>query len=67
MDAPSLGNSESALERMAQEREKLSTSITELIQTRDSLDELIVRARESYASFADGRPAASEVPELCCL
>lgn len=45
VDAPSLDNSQAALERMAQEREKLSSHITELIKTRDALDEAMRRVR----------------------
>jgi DNA-binding transcriptional MerR regulator len=45
VDTPSFDNSEVALERMAQEREKLSSHITELINTRDALDETMARAR----------------------
>lgn len=45
VDAPSLDNSQAALERMAQEREKLSSHIAELIKTRDALDEAMRRVR----------------------
>lgn len=45
VDSPSLDNSQAALERMAQEREKLSSHITELIKTRDALDEAMLRVR----------------------
>ncbi|MEV6173069.1 MerR family transcriptional regulator [Streptomyces sp. NPDC051954] len=44
-DAPSDDNSEAALERMAQERDRLSAHIEELLNTRDSLDGLISAAR----------------------
>ncbi|MER7927243.1 MULTISPECIES: MerR family transcriptional regulator [unclassified Streptomyces] len=44
-DAPSDASSESALERMAQERDRLSTHIEELLHTRDSLDGLISAAQ----------------------
>ncbi|MFI1092006.1 MerR family transcriptional regulator [Streptomyces sp. NPDC020917] len=47
VDAPSLGNSLAALERMAQEREKLSAHIDDLIRTRDALDEAMLRAHEA--------------------
>lgn len=47
VDAPSLDNSLAALERMEQEREKLSAHIDDLIRTRDSLDEAMLRAREA--------------------
>ncbi|MET7980068.1 MerR family transcriptional regulator [Streptomyces mirabilis] len=45
VDAPSEENSDSALERMALERERLSTHIADLVRTRDTLDELMARAR----------------------
>ncbi|SEP54116.1 MerR family transcriptional regulator [Amycolatopsis saalfeldensis] len=45
VDSPSFDNSQAALERMAQEREKLSAHITELLETRDALDETMARAR----------------------
>ena len=44
-DAPSDENSDSALERMAQERDRLSAHIEELLRTRDSLDGLMAAAR----------------------
>ncbi|MER5280605.1 MerR family transcriptional regulator [Streptomyces sp. NPDC002809] len=46
VDAPSRENSDSALERMAQERDRLSTHIDDLVRTRDLLDALVVTARE---------------------
>ncbi|GAB3988090.1 MerR family transcriptional regulator [Actinoallomurus acanthiterrae] len=45
VDSPSEENSDAALERMAQERDRLSDHITELIRTRDALDGLMVTAR----------------------
>ncbi|MET7472988.1 MerR family transcriptional regulator [Streptomyces sp. NPDC005648] len=44
-DAPSDENSGAALERMAEERDRLSAHIVELLSTRDSLDGLIAAAR----------------------
>ena len=44
VDSPSFDNSRAALEQMAQEREKLSSHITELINTRDALDTAMARA-----------------------
>ncbi|HET9169491.1 MAG TPA: MerR family transcriptional regulator [Actinospica sp.] len=49
VDTPSKENSAAALERMAQEREKLSEHIEELIKTRDALDALMVTARTAMA------------------
>ncbi|WP_328439464.1 MerR family transcriptional regulator [Streptomyces sp. NBC_00457] len=43
--APSEENSDAALERMAQERDRLSEHIADLARTRDALDGLIVTAR----------------------
>ncbi|WP_406463846.1 MerR family transcriptional regulator [Streptomyces sp. NBC_01622] len=54
-DAPSDENSHAALERMAQERDRLSAHIMELLHTRDSLDGLITAAR---ADRDDRRTAA---------
>jgi DNA-binding transcriptional MerR regulator len=45
VDKPSEEHTEAALERMAQEREKLSAHIDDLIQTRDTLDALMATAR----------------------
>ncbi|MGW2515197.1 MerR family transcriptional regulator [Streptomyces scopuliridis] len=45
VDAPSEENSDSALERMAQERDRLSAHIADLVQTRDALDALMAVAR----------------------
>ncbi|MFE1988440.1 MerR family transcriptional regulator [Streptomyces mirabilis] len=54
-DAPSDENSDSALERMAQERDRLSAHIEELLHTRDSLDGLMAAARADR----DGRRKAA--------
>ncbi|GAA4499672.1 MerR family transcriptional regulator [Actinoallomurus oryzae] len=45
VDSPSEENSDAALERMAQERDRLSAHIADLIRTRDALDELTAIAR----------------------
>ncbi|MFD7898706.1 MerR family transcriptional regulator [Streptomyces sp. NPDC059743] len=45
VDAPSKENSDAALERMAQERDRLSAHIADLLQTRDALDALVATAR----------------------
>ncbi|MEV7423235.1 MerR family transcriptional regulator [Streptomyces sp. NPDC091212] len=44
--APSEANSDAAMERMAQERERLSRHIADLVRTRDTLDGLMATARE---------------------
>lgn len=46
VDSPSEENSDAALERMAQERERLSAHIDDLVRTRDILDALMTTARE---------------------
>jgi DNA-binding transcriptional MerR regulator len=46
VDAPSEENSDAALERLAQERDRLSAHIDELVRTRDALDRLTAIARE---------------------
>ncbi|MFL6056707.1 MAG: MerR family DNA-binding protein [Actinoallomurus sp.] len=45
VDSPSEDNSDAALERMAQERDRLSEHIAELTRTRDALDGLMATAR----------------------
>ena len=46
VDSPSEENSDAALERLALERNRLSEHIAELTRTLDSLDDVIVKARE---------------------
>lgn len=46
VDAPSEQNSDAALERMAQERDRLSAHIADLVRTREALDELMATARD---------------------
>ncbi|MEV7142059.1 MerR family transcriptional regulator [Streptomyces tauricus] len=45
VDSPSEENSDAALDRMSQERDRLSTHIAELVRTRDALDQLMTSAR----------------------
>jgi DNA-binding transcriptional MerR regulator len=45
VDAPSEANSDSALERMALERDRLSAHIADLVRTREALDGLMATAR----------------------
>ncbi|MET9093252.1 MerR family transcriptional regulator [Streptomyces cyaneofuscatus] len=45
VDAPSEATSDAAMERMEQERERLSAHIEELIRTRDALDVLMATNR----------------------
>jgi DNA-binding transcriptional MerR regulator len=45
VDSPSEENSDAALERMAQERARLSAHIDDLVRTRDTLDVLMTTAR----------------------
>ncbi|MFD4501873.1 MerR family transcriptional regulator [Streptomyces sp. NPDC058457] len=44
-DAPSDENSDAALERMAEERDRLSAHVEDLLNTRDALDGLMAAAR----------------------
>ncbi|QQM38778.1 MerR family transcriptional regulator [Streptomyces liliifuscus] len=45
VDSPSDENSDAALERMGQERDRLTAHIAELVQTRDALDGLMAANR----------------------
>ncbi|MFE9680626.1 MerR family transcriptional regulator [Streptomyces sp. NPDC002701] len=45
VDSPSEENSDAALDRMSQERDRLTTHIAELVRTRDALDGLMTAAR----------------------
>ncbi|MGO4425800.1 MerR family transcriptional regulator, partial [Streptomyces sp. MCAF7] len=45
VDAPSEENSDAALERMAEEHDRLSRHIDELIHTRDALERVMATAR----------------------
>lgn len=45
VDSPSEETSDAALERMAEERDRLTDHITELIRTRDALDTLMTTNR----------------------
>ncbi|MFH0177932.1 MerR family transcriptional regulator [Streptomyces cacaoi] len=58
VDAPSEANSDSALERMALERDRLSAHIADLVRTRDSLDGLMVSVRAHRAQL--GTVAAAD-------
>ncbi|TDD08254.1 MerR family transcriptional regulator [Nonomuraea diastatica] len=51
VDAPSEDNSDAALERMAQERDRLSAHIADLIRTRDALDGLMAANRAHRAKL----------------
>ncbi|MGI5514530.1 MerR family transcriptional regulator [Streptomyces sp. CA-106131] len=51
VDTPSERNSDAALERMAQERNRPSEYIDELVRTRDALDGLMVTARAHRESL----------------
>ncbi|WP_030898695.1 MerR family transcriptional regulator [Streptomyces sp. NRRL F-5126] len=44
-DEPSEKNSDAALERMTQERDRLTAHIADLMRTRDALDALVATAR----------------------
>ncbi|MFE2875182.1 MerR family transcriptional regulator [Streptomyces roseus] len=51
VDAPSEETSDAALTRMAQERDRLSEHIADLVRTRDALDVLMGTAREYRESL----------------
>ncbi|AKU18098.1 MerR family transcriptional regulator [Luteipulveratus mongoliensis] len=51
VDTPSLENSDVALDRMTQERDRMTEHIADLVRTRDDLDALIARARAHRAKF----------------
>ncbi|MEU8840535.1 MerR family transcriptional regulator [Streptomyces roseus] len=51
VDSPSKETSDAALTRMAQERDRLSEHIADLVRTRDSLDGLMGTAREYRESL----------------
>ena len=53
VDSPSADNSESALARMEQERDRVTDYIADLARTRDSLDELIEASRAHRNSWRD--------------
>lgn len=59
VDAPSEGNADAALERMAQERDRLSEYIDELVRTRDALDGLMATARAHRESLRTPARTAS--------
>ncbi|MEV1021281.1 MerR family transcriptional regulator [Streptomyces sp. NPDC050264] len=56
VDAPSERNSDAALVRMAQERDRLSEHLDDLVRTRDALDGLMSTARAHRATL---RPAVA--------
>jgi len=55
VDAPSEECSEAAIERMEQERAKLSAHIAELIQTRESLDDVLAAGRAALENLRAAR------------
>jgi DNA-binding transcriptional MerR regulator len=59
VDSPSRENSDAAMERMLQERARLSQHIDDLIQTRDTLDRLMAIAAEHRAGQTSGVSSAT--------
>ncbi|MEU3302481.1 MerR family transcriptional regulator [Streptomyces sp. NPDC006678] len=51
VDSPSEEHSDAALERMIQERDRLSDHIAELIRTRDALDQVMAAAQAHRESL----------------
>lgn len=66
VDAPSEATSDAAMERMEQERERLSAHIEELIRTRDALDGLMAtnRAHRKTLRRAPAAPSSGGQPSL---
>ncbi len=60
VDSPSEENSDAALERMGEERDRLTTHITELLQTRDTLDKVMASARAFRERFEAGIETGAE-------
>ncbi|MER7026766.1 MULTISPECIES: MerR family transcriptional regulator [Streptomyces] len=58
-DAPSTENSDSALVRMAQERDRLTAHIADLIRTRDALDTVMAKARTYREQLRTGQGDAT--------
>jgi DNA-binding transcriptional MerR regulator len=56
VDAPSEENADSALERMAQEHDRLSAHIADLVRTQQALDELMATARAHRGRLAAATP-----------
>lgn len=61
VDAPSEATSDAAMERMEQERERLSAHIEELLRTRDALDGLMATNR-AHRKTLRRTPAAAAPP-----
>ncbi|WP_405508036.1 MerR family transcriptional regulator [Streptomyces cyaneofuscatus] len=64
VDAPSEATSDAAMERMEQERERLSAHIEELVRTRDALDGLMAtnRAHRKTMRRAPAAPSSGGQP-----
>ncbi|MET4926462.1 MerR family transcriptional regulator [Streptomyces sp. PSRA5] len=57
VERPSEQNSDAAMERMAEERDRLSEHIADLMRTREALDELMTTARDHRESLRAGTAA----------
>ncbi|MFD7081784.1 MerR family transcriptional regulator [Streptomyces sp. NPDC059918] len=62
VDSPSEEASDTALTRMAQERDRLSGHIADLIRTRDALDGLMATTR----AHREGLRAAADISATAC-
>ncbi|MET9565129.1 MerR family transcriptional regulator [Streptomyces tauricus] len=51
VDMPRQENSQAALQRMAEERDRISERIADLTRTRDALDELMIRSQAHFESL----------------
>lgn len=60
VDSPSAENSDAALERMSQERDRLSGHIADLTRTREALDALMAAARAHREQLSAAGAATPE-------
>ncbi|MER6493825.1 MerR family transcriptional regulator [Streptomyces griseorubiginosus] len=65
IDSPSEETADAALERMAEERDRLTDHIAELIRTRDALDTLMATNRAHRERLRAGVTAARPDPAEC--
>jgi DNA-binding transcriptional MerR regulator len=66
VDSPSRENSDAAMERMMQERARLSQHIDDLLQTRDTLDRLMAIANEYRTGLTAQAGGSSSATHSTC-
>ncbi|MFD5508415.1 MerR family transcriptional regulator [Streptomyces sp. NPDC127051] len=66
VDSPSEETSDAALTRMAQERDRLSDHIADLIRTRDALDGLMATARAHREALHEAEAAPASASATTC-